>query len=957
MVKDVNELRAERIATNANPLSLVATAQPQQDLYYQTSKSHRSYAPTSKASLPTRSHATTRHKGKEIAKPITLPSESPSDEDSDLEQAQKDKEMQKNLALISKYMNDNQTGQFRKQRAVNVTGARDIVEQSGWLVDTDEEINEQELEAHYSYMAKIQENDQNAIECDDERVALANLIANLKLNVDENKKIQKQLKKSNASLTQELTDCKSILAETSRTLENLIRLARKNKVKARGTLLMALPDKHHLKFNIHKDAKALMEAIKKRFGGNKETKKVQKTLLKQQYDNFTGLSFESLDQIHDRLQKLISQLEILGESLSQEDINLKFLRSLPTKLRTHTIIWRNKTDLEKQISVAATVSAVSAKIHVSALPNIDADDLEEIDLKWKMAMLTVRARRFLQMTGRNLGANGPTSMGSDIYDWIFQAEEEPTNYALMTFTSLSSSSDNEIVLCSKACTKAYATLQSHYDKLTDDFRKSQFDVISYKTGLELVEAILLVYQQNETVFEKDIKLLKLEVQLRDNALVVLRQYIEKAEQEIDDLKLKLEKFQTSSKNLSQLLASQTNDKTGLGYNTHIFTHSMFDYDDYFTSESDDSFPPSPIYDRYQLGDGYHVVPPPYTGTFMPSKHDLVFHNAPDINETVYTDFNVELSPTKPDNDLSHTYRPSASIIEDSVSNSKDESKTKIPQNVLTLITKSKLVPINVARPVTTAVPKPHVARPRPTKPIITKPHSPPRRHINQSLSPKASNFPPKVNAIKVSQVNAAKGNMSYLSNFEEIYGGYVSFGGNPKGGKISGKGKIRTGKLDFDDVYFVKELKFNLFSVSQMCDKKNSVLFTNTECLVLSSVFKLPDENQVLLRVPRENNMYNVNLKNIIPSRDLTCLFAKAALDESNLWHRRELEDDGTFDKLDPNEFVHFKTLVILDALSKAKLTLFCTFSFLALESYSNSVVSVLWILMQLCSYGVLQQR
>nr|GFB11541.1 putative ribonuclease H-like domain-containing protein [Tanacetum cinerariifolium] len=131
------------------------------------------------------------------------------------------------------------------------------------------------------------------------------------------------------------------------------------------------------------------------------------------------------------------------------------------------------------------------------------------------------------------------------------------------------------------------------------------------------------------------------------------------------------------------------------------------------------------------------------------------------------------------------------------------------------------------------------------------------------------------------------GNMSYLSDFEDLNGGYVAFGGNPKGGKITGKGKIKTGKLDFDDVYFVKEFKFNLFSVSQMCDKKNNVLFTDTECLVLSFDFKFPDASQVLLRVPRENNMYNVNLKNIVPSRDLTCLFANATLDESNLWHRR----------------------------------------------------------------------
>nr|GEZ25411.1 ribonuclease H-like domain-containing protein [Tanacetum cinerariifolium] len=107
-----------------------------------------------------------------------------------------------------------------------------------------------------------------------------------------------------------------------------------------------------------------------------------------------------------------------------------------------------------------------------------------------------------------------------------------------------------------------------------------------------------------------------------------------------------------------------------------------------------------------------------------------------------------------------------------------------------------------------------------------------------------------------------------------------------KGGKITCKGKIRTGKLNFDDVYFVKELKFNLFSVSQMRDKKSIILFTDTECIVLSSDFKLPDDNHVLLRVPRENNMYNVDLKNIVPIGDLTCLSAKATLDKSSIWHR-----------------------------------------------------------------------
>nr|GEU97755.1 hypothetical protein [Tanacetum cinerariifolium] len=505
------------------------------------------------------------------------------------------------------------------------------------------------------------------------------------------------------------------------------------------------------------------------------------------------------------------------------------------------------------VSAATSVFYVSAKMPVSALPNVD----------------TLRS---------NLRANGPTSMGFDMskvecynhhskghiirecrspkdtrrngvsepqrrnvpvetstsnalvsqcdgvgsYDWNFQADEEPTNYALMAFTSSSSSSDNEVVSCLKACIIAYATLQSHYDKLKEDYRKSQFDVISYKTGLESVEARLLVYKQNESVFEEGIKLLKLEVQLRDNALVVLRQNLEKAEQERDDLKLKLE--------------------------------------------------------MYHSGDGYHAVPPPYTGTFMPPKPDLVFHNAPNDVETVHTAFNVELSSTKPDTDL-----------------------YVVPTAVLT---QSKLIPITAVRPATTDVPKTNVSGPRQAKTFVTKPNSPPRRHINHIPSPKASNFPPKVTAVKASMghpQHALKdkgvidsgcsrhmtGNMSYLSDFKELNGGYVAFGGNPKGGKISGKCKFRTGTLDFDDVYFVKELKFNLFSVSQMCDKKNRVLFIDIECLVLSPDFKLPDENHVLLRVPKENNMYNVDLKNIVPYGDLTCLFTKGTLDESNIWHRR----------------------------------------------------------------------
>nr|GEZ79296.1 hypothetical protein [Tanacetum cinerariifolium] len=230
--------------------------------------------------------------------------------------------------------------------------------------------------------------------------------------------------------------------------------------------------------------------------GNKESKKVQKTLLQQQYENFNGTRSEGLDQIYDRLQKLISQLKIHGETISQEDLNLKLLRSLPSE-------------------------------------------------------------RFLQKTGRNLGVKGTETIGFDktkveCYNChrrghfakkckaskhqdnknmkSNQAEDGPTNFTLMAYTSSSSSSSSN--------------------------SDTEFNLGAYKVGLESVEARLEVYKTNETVFKDVIKILKHDVMFRDKFIKELRHKFEKVKKEIDDLKFNLEKFEGSSKNLSRLLDSQ-----------------------------------------------------------------------------------------------------------------------------------------------------------------------------------------------------------------------------------------------------------------------------------------------------------------------------------------------------------------------------------------------------------------
>ncbi|GJU24887.1 putative ribonuclease H-like domain-containing protein [Tanacetum coccineum] len=358
------------------------------------------------------------------------------------------------------------------------------------------------------------------------------------------------------------------------------------------------------------------------------------------------------------------------------------------------------------------------------------------------------------------------------------------------------------------------------------------------------------------------------------------------------------------------------DKAGLGYdgqmneselnNIHMnkseLVHSVFNSR---KSDVDDSL----VNDRFKIGEGFHAVPPSYTGNYMPLRPDLSFAG---LDEYVFR---------KP-----KTVRPSAPIIEewdtdsdnDSVFRPKsDQTTSKFTKInfVKSVATKSGQVPVNAAkqsspraatsistvRPVNTVAPKSKVNH-YPQHILILK-------NIHQVNNVTTAGPKAVVSAAVGNGKNAVKssacwiwrptrnvidhnskdsglymlkifdygnpqytlhdqgifdsgcsrhmtGNKSFLTDYQEINGGFVAFAGSAKGGKITGKGKIRTEKLDFEDVYFVKELKFNLFSVLQMCDKKNSVLFTDTECVVLSPEFKLLDESQVLLKVSRNNNMY-----------------------------------------------------------------------------------------------------
>ncbi|GJS73354.1 hypothetical protein Tco_0706195 [Tanacetum coccineum] len=441
---------------------------------------------------------------------------------------------------------------------------------------------------------------------------------------------------------------------------------RKYDVKARSLLLMALPNEYQLTFSQYNDAKTMFAAIETQFGGNEATKKTQKTLLKQQYENFSASSAESLNFIFNRLQKI---------------------------------------DLEQ----------------------IHEDDMEVMDLKWQLSMLSMRAKTVECFNCHKMGhfASGVEHQGT----------KRVSSEIKTTLGSMETMKD---IFKGNVGSRWYDSKENSDDSLV----KEQVS----KDTSSFVESSLNV--DKETIFPVDKKVEFVKPKNHENP-------VKKSVRTVNTAHPKSKVF--SAKPMSRF--SKTAQST--------------------------------------------VRRP-----FQP--------------KTVLTN-------------------------------------KRFTQKVNT----AKAQAVNTARPKVVKTARPNSA---------------------------------VVNTVRVNQANAddtgfvdngcsrhMTGNIAYLSDFKEFDGGYVTFGGGAHGGRISGKGTLKIDSLDFEDVYFVNELKFNLLSVSQMCDKKNYVLFTDTECLVLSPNFKLPAESQILLKIPRKDNMYSFDMKNIVPKKSLTCLVAKATLDESML--------------------------------------------------------------------------
>ncbi|GJW26513.1 ribonuclease H-like domain-containing protein [Tanacetum coccineum] len=501
---------------------------------------------------------------------------------------------------------------------------------------------------------------------------------------------------------------------------------RRLEVKARSTLMMGIPNEHQLKFNSIKDAKLLLEAIEKRFAQrclikpldeNLSQEDVSQKLLRSLspewntyavvWRNKADLDTMSMDDLYNNLK--VYEPEVKGMSSSSSSTqNMAFVSSSNN----------NTSSSNEAVNAAHGVTTASTQVNTAYSTNIDnlsdavicsffasqpnspqlahedlqqihPDDIEEMDLRWQMAMLTMRARRFLKNTGRKLTVNGNETIGFDKskvecynchkrghfarecraprnqdyknkessrrnvpvetptstalvscdglggYDWSDQAEEGP-NYALMAYSS--SSSDSEVSndsTCSKSCLETVKLLKSQYDQLLKDFKKSELMVLGYKTGLESVEERLEFYKKNESIYEEKIKGLKWDIQVGEITIGELRKKLEIVQKEKDGIQFNVDKFENASKSLNKLIECQIVDncKKALGY------------------------------------ENYNAVPPPYTGKFMPPTPDLSFTGLDEfVNKPV-------VENRKSDEEVSKVVRKSddSPIIEDWVSDSEEEN--------------------------------------------------------------------------------------------------------------------------------------------------------------------------------------------------------------------------------------------------------------------------------------------
>ncbi|GJX79961.1 ribonuclease H-like domain-containing protein [Tanacetum coccineum] len=565
------------------------------------------------------------------------------------------------------------------------------------------------------------------------------------------------------------------------------------------------------------------EAIKLRFGGNVESKKMQKNVIKHQFENFSTASNESLDKAYDRFQKLISQLEVHGAPISKEDINQKFLRSLPSSWNQIALIMRNNPDIDE----------------------IDIDDLYNNRRVYKDELKS--------SSGSNSASQNLAFLSSENTGNTNEVSTASRDFRVSTAGGI-----NQVP--STSCTHDVA-----YSFLAQPTTSSQLENKDFQ------------HMDGDDLEELDLRwqVAMLTVRVRKFIQRTRRNMDFKEKRHVSLDKLKIECYNCHRKwHFARECRSRRNQgRRSYGDygrsnapTTESSSQALVAQDGLGSYDWSNDFEVEPVNyalmaisssssssssDRVLIRTGFVSTNRPSISTARP-----VCTTRPSISTARPVCIARSVYATRPIYLRMDDVRPrgSCSPIKRSYYTKPAFRPKDLKQDVKTfgvknMTTAGKRALVNTGKGKLDTDLKKSIWVWRPKGNYLDHVSKDSRSFMLKKVEYVDPKWISKSDHAVVDSGCSSHmtGNKAYLSDYEDFNGGFVAFGSDPKGDK----------------------LKFNLFSVSQMCDKKNSVLFTESECLILSPSLKLLVKSQVVLRAPRKDDVYNLDLKNIVPSGDV----------------------------------------------------------------------------------------